>query len=183
MDSNNFPQNVGVGEREGRVACPLVRRRHYGLSHGVGRSGDIAAVQPKVTEFHIFRTPDKVLVHGKVASILLLEAHFASGGASLFSEQAAGSSLLAKLTNLLVMDALRVAGMADLSTASLLPLATGMALTSVLLSLKRLRPSTAKYVVWPRSSLCKDLDMNKSNKHSCQPTLKTVHLCLSLAIG
>ena len=47
MDSNNFLDNVGVGEREGRLACPLVARRHYGLAHGIGRSGDVAAEQPK----------------------------------------------------------------------------------------------------------------------------------------
>ncbi|KAJ8599617.1 hypothetical protein CTAYLR_004690 [Chrysophaeum taylorii] len=47
MDSNNFSANVGVGEREARVVSPLVRRLHCGLAHGVGRSGDIAAVQPK----------------------------------------------------------------------------------------------------------------------------------------
>lgn len=39
MDSNNFPGHVGVGEREARVASPLVARRHYRLAHGVGRSG------------------------------------------------------------------------------------------------------------------------------------------------
>jgi O-phospho-L-seryl-tRNASec:L-selenocysteinyl-tRNA synthase len=49
MDSNNFLGNVGVGEREARVACPLVARRHYRLAHGIGRSGDIAAEQPKVS--------------------------------------------------------------------------------------------------------------------------------------
>lgn len=48
MDSNNFLGNVGVGEREARSACPLVARRHYRLAHGIGRSGDIAAEQPKV---------------------------------------------------------------------------------------------------------------------------------------
>uniref|UniRef100_A0A914XEL7 O-phosphoseryl-tRNA(Sec) selenium transferase n=2 Tax=Plectus sambesii TaxID=2011161 RepID=A0A914XEL7_9BILA len=47
MDSNNFPAQVGAGEREGRVLCPLVQRRHYRLSHGVGRSGDVYEVQPK----------------------------------------------------------------------------------------------------------------------------------------
>ena len=51
MDSNNFADNVGVGEREARVACPLVARRNYRMAHGVGRSGDIAAVQPKVHAF------------------------------------------------------------------------------------------------------------------------------------
>ncbi|RMX55716.1 hypothetical protein pdam_00016046 [Pocillopora damicornis] len=47
MDSNNFPGNAGAGEREGRVISSLVSRRHFRLSHGIGRSGDIAAVQPK----------------------------------------------------------------------------------------------------------------------------------------
>jgi O-phospho-L-seryl-tRNASec:L-selenocysteinyl-tRNA synthase len=47
MDSNNFPGNVGAGEREARLASGLVARRHFRMAHGVGRSGDIAAVQPK----------------------------------------------------------------------------------------------------------------------------------------
>ncbi|PSC71504.1 O-phosphoseryl-tRNA selenium transferase [Micractinium conductrix] len=47
MDSNNFVDNVGVGEREARVASELVARRHYRLAHGIGRSGDVAAEQPK----------------------------------------------------------------------------------------------------------------------------------------
>ena len=49
MDSNNFVDVVGVGEREGRVASNLVAQRHYRLSHGIGRSGDLAAEQPKVS--------------------------------------------------------------------------------------------------------------------------------------
>lgn len=48
MDSNNFLDNIGVGEREARVACGLVAKRHYRLAHGMGRSGDVAAEQPKV---------------------------------------------------------------------------------------------------------------------------------------
>lgn len=48
MDSNNFLDNVGVGEREARVASGLVARRHYHLAHGIGRSGDVTAEQPKV---------------------------------------------------------------------------------------------------------------------------------------
>ncbi|CAM9343307.1 unnamed protein product, partial [Phaeothamnion confervicola] len=47
MDSNNSIENVGVGEREGRVYSQLVARRCYRLAHGVGRSGDIAEAQPK----------------------------------------------------------------------------------------------------------------------------------------
>lgn len=47
MDSNNFPGNCGVGEREGRILSDMVARRHFRLAHGIGRSGDIAAIQPK----------------------------------------------------------------------------------------------------------------------------------------
>ena len=47
MDSNNFLNNAGAGEREGRVFSRLVANRHFGLAHGVGRSGDVAATQPK----------------------------------------------------------------------------------------------------------------------------------------
>ncbi|KAJ8017434.1 O-phosphoseryl-tRNA(Sec) selenium transferase [Holothuria leucospilota] len=47
MDSNNFCGNCGAGEREGRVVSDLVARRHYRLAHGIGRSGDITAIQPK----------------------------------------------------------------------------------------------------------------------------------------
>mmetsp|Transcript_10888 Transcript_10888/g.16590 ORF Transcript_10888/g.16590 Transcript_10888/m.16590 type:complete len:532 (+) Transcript_10888:34-1629(+) len=47
MDSNNFTGNVGLGEREGRVYSSLVARRHFSLAHGIGRSGNIAEVQPK----------------------------------------------------------------------------------------------------------------------------------------
>lgn len=44
---NNNTKWCGVGEREGRVFSSLVAQRHFGLSHGVGRSGDIAEPQPK----------------------------------------------------------------------------------------------------------------------------------------
>ena len=33
--------------RQARVICPLVSDRHFGLGHGIGRSGDIAEEQPK----------------------------------------------------------------------------------------------------------------------------------------
>ncbi|KAH8052160.1 transferase [Aureococcus anophagefferens] len=111
MDSNNFGNNVGVGEREARVISPLVRRRHFGLAHGVGRSGDIAAVQPK----------------------------------------AAGSSLLAKLSNHLALDALREAGNTEFTAALVLPCATGLSLALCLLSVRN-RPGNAakKKVLWCR---------------------------------
>ena len=71
MDSNNFVDNVGVGEREARVYCSIVRDKYFSMAHGVGRSGDLTAEQPK----------------------------------------AAGSSLLGKLTNLMALNALKLAGL------------------------------------------------------------------------
>ena len=47
MDSNNFEHNIGFGEREGRIYSSIIRRRYFGLAHGIGRSGDITEVQPK----------------------------------------------------------------------------------------------------------------------------------------
>ncbi|XP_060102200.1 O-phosphoseryl-tRNA(Sec) selenium transferase [Heteronotia binoei] len=109
MDSNNFLGNCGVGEREGRVASGLVARRHFRLIHGIGRSGDISAVQPK----------------------------------------AAGSSLLNKLTNSIVLDIIRLAGVRTVSSCFVVPMATGMSLTLCFLTLRHKRPK-AKYIIWPR---------------------------------
>ena len=47
MDSNNYEGNCGVGEREARVYSKLVRDKNWGLGHGIGRSGDVNALQPK----------------------------------------------------------------------------------------------------------------------------------------
>lgn len=109
MDSNNFLSNCGVGEREGRVASSLVARRHYRLIHGIGRSGDVAAIQPK----------------------------------------AAGSSLLNKLTNSMVLDILRLSGVRSASSCFVVPMATGMSLTLCFLTLRHRRPK-ARFIIWPR---------------------------------
>lgn len=36
-----------MGEREARIYSNLVRERHFGFGHGIGRSGDVASLQPK----------------------------------------------------------------------------------------------------------------------------------------
>lgn len=109
LDSNNFQANAGVGEREARVFSSLVSARHYHLGHGVGRSGDVSAVQPK----------------------------------------AAGSSLMYQITNLLALDALHIAGSKNTQAALVLPVATGMAMSLALGSLRNSRPN-GKFVLWPR---------------------------------
>ncbi len=62
--------------------------------------------------------------------------------------------MLAKLASLLAADALRLAGLADLGPVTVLPLATGMALTLTLLALRPIRPKhvrapLARHQSWP----------------------------------
>jgi O-phospho-L-seryl-tRNASec:L-selenocysteinyl-tRNA synthase len=46
--TNNYPHRwTGAGEREGRIYSSLVSSRHFGLGHGIGRSGDVMEAQPK----------------------------------------------------------------------------------------------------------------------------------------
>uniref|UniRef100_A0A6E8W693 O-phosphoseryl-tRNA(Sec) selenium transferase n=1 Tax=Anopheles coluzzii TaxID=1518534 RepID=A0A6E8W693_ANOCL len=109
LDSNNFPTRCGMGEREGRIVCDLVRRRHYNFSHGIGRSGNLTDAQPK----------------------------------------AAGSTIMANLTNSLVRDWIRTIGIPSCGHAIVVPLATGM---TVMLTLRAIHASrsAARYVLWSR---------------------------------
>jgi O-phospho-L-seryl-tRNASec:L-selenocysteinyl-tRNA synthase len=47
MDTDKDPKGVRIGEREARVASPFVSKLAHGFCQGVGRSGNIAAAQPK----------------------------------------------------------------------------------------------------------------------------------------
>ncbi|MHA1943950.1 MAG: O-phosphoseryl-tRNA(Sec) selenium transferase [Candidatus Thorarchaeota archaeon] len=47
LDTDKDPEAARVGEREARVASPFIARLSTGFNHGVGRSGKLAAPQPK----------------------------------------------------------------------------------------------------------------------------------------
>ena len=47
MDTDKDPDSARIGEREARVSSPLVSKLSHGFNHGIGRSGHIAAPQPK----------------------------------------------------------------------------------------------------------------------------------------
>ena len=47
LDTDKDPEAARVGEREARVVSPLIGRLSAGFNHGVGRSGQLAAPQPK----------------------------------------------------------------------------------------------------------------------------------------
>lgn len=63
--------------------------------------------------------------------------------------KAVGSTIVAQLTNALVLDVMRLQGIKSVKCCFIVPMATGMTLTLCLLSLKKRRPS-AKYVLWSR---------------------------------
>lgn len=70
MDTNNFPGKIGVGERESRIYSSIVEKRNFSMGHGIGRSGDIAAIQPKaagsslVLKLAKFLTKDALKIMG-----------------------------------------------------------------------------------------------------------------------
>ncbi|KAG7393547.1 hypothetical protein PHYPSEUDO_007384 [Phytophthora pseudosyringae] len=95
MDSNNFRGCAGAGEREARVFSPLVARRHFHLAHGVGRSGDVAAVQPKAAGSSLM-----VQVANALAKDVLRLAGMRAVQAALVLPVATGMSLMLVLLQL-----------------------------------------------------------------------------------
>lgn len=91
------------------MTLDLVWKRHYRLTHGIGRSGDLSAAQPK----------------------------------------AVGSTILANITESMVLDCLHFQGLRCCQRAAVIPVATGMSLTLCFLALRKKRPS-AKYIIWSR---------------------------------
>lgn len=86
MDSNNYPGNTGVGEREGRIFSSLVRERNFCLGHGIGRSGDVNALQPKaagsslvvkLTKHMFLNAMNKIMGYPSIKDALILP--FATG--------------------------------------------------------------------------------------------------------
>lgn len=47
MDTDKDPESARIGEREARVASPLISELAHGFCHGVGRSGNVMAPQTK----------------------------------------------------------------------------------------------------------------------------------------
>lgn len=86
MDSNNYSGNCGVGEREARIFSSLVREKNFQLGHGIGRSGDVQALQPKavgsslvvkLTKNMTLNVMNKILGYTSIKDALVLP--FATG--------------------------------------------------------------------------------------------------------
>ncbi|VDD77619.1 unnamed protein product [Mesocestoides corti] len=177
MDSNNWSNSTGVGEREGRILLDIVRRRHFGLAHGIGRSGDITAIQPKApgsslinqlvnsllldwlrrsgessfwrgTSFSYHsNTTTFAMPTGKVSLVFLLLVYQTN---MPFPVKFPAALLIAVILEYALLPFCGTVGAPSTASCLLVPMATGMTLTFCLLTLKRRRGPQAKYVVWPR---------------------------------
>ena len=124
LDSNNHSKGCGVGEREGRVYSNLVQRRHFAMSHGIGRSGDIGEPQPKAAGSSVMY---------KLTKHLVLDA--IRRGSGIFPEVSGSSGKRNGASH----------------DGILLPLCTGMSITMTLQALKsRVKCDHKNIVLWSR---------------------------------
>ena len=123
LDTNNFSKGCGVGEREGRVFSSLVQRRHYHMSHGIGRSGDIVEPQPKAAGSSVIY---------KLTTNLALDVIRRGSG---LAADVSGSNG-------------KMPGPAR--DGILLPLCTGMSMTLTLQALKSVTNTKANVILWSR---------------------------------
>ncbi len=56
MDSSNDARSIRIGEREARLSTELLEQTSFGFNHGVGRSGNISASQPKAVGASILQS-------------------------------------------------------------------------------------------------------------------------------
>jgi O-phospho-L-seryl-tRNASec:L-selenocysteinyl-tRNA synthase len=158
-DSNNFLAGgsrgggssssggtAGVGEREGRCYSSIVRDRHFGLSHGIGRSGDIGATQPKAIGNSIIAKMTKCLVRDALRIVGV--TNLLDGGVGGGNSGGSGSSSNAK----------KKKG-DDSDYLCLLPCATGMSLSLTLMAAAReffdeknvdTEVSSKSFIIWSR---------------------------------
>ncbi|MFX0103684.1 MAG: O-phosphoseryl-tRNA(Sec) selenium transferase [Candidatus Hodarchaeota archaeon] len=88
MDTDKDENAARVGEREGRTASSLVSELCAGFSHGIGRGGDIFAIQPKATGGSILN-----LLSSKIATSLLKSIGMSGIKSSIVLPVATGMSL------------------------------------------------------------------------------------------
>nr|CDS23674.1 o phosphoseryl tRNASec selenium [Echinococcus granulosus] len=127
------------------------------LAHGIGRSGDITAIQPKASGSSLINRLSNALLLDWLRRSGNTMAHFVYR----FLESVLFILLYVNVVGAAIMMAhaqmwfhshlIRNCGSAPSTEACLLvPMATGMTLTLCLLTLKRRRGPQAKYVIWPR---------------------------------
>lgn len=88
LDSDKDPGSIRIGEREGRVATPLLLDQIGGFCHGVGRSGELTAPQPKAAGASLMQN-----LSNKVSFSLLKSLGLSNIKSSLVIPMGTGMSL------------------------------------------------------------------------------------------
>ena len=120
---------VGCGEREGRVYANLVFQRHYGFSHGIGRSGDVTEPQPKAVGSSIIAELTKCLVLDAMKSCCHLNGKAKHKGRGKTKENINSNINNNNNNNSTIKHG-------PVTNGIVLPLCTGMSMSLVLSSLK-----------------------------------------------
>lgn len=106
------------------------------LIHGIGRSGDIAAVQPKAAGSSLLN---------KITNSVVLDVLRFSGECHMITWR----NLLSCINEFIGWSCFLHTGVRSVSSCFVVPMATGMSLTLCFLTLRHRRPS-ARYILWPR---------------------------------
>ncbi|WP_371806132.1 O-phosphoseryl-tRNA(Sec) selenium transferase [Candidatus Lokiarchaeum ossiferum] len=88
LDSDKDPQSIRIGEREGRISTQLLSNQIGGFCHGVGRSGELAAPQPKAAGASLMQN-----LSNKVSFSLLKSLGLSNIKSSLVVPMGTGMSL------------------------------------------------------------------------------------------
>lgn len=113
-------------------AVEIVARRHFGMAHGIGRSGDLAEAQPKAAGSTLLSS----LANALVLDLLKIHGKYETG------KKENGMKFFLMIRICIAVSNRTV-------DACILPMATGMSITLCLQTFKNTRPE-ASFVIWSR---------------------------------
>jgi len=69
LDSDKDPGSIRIGEREGRISCDILNEVSGGFCHGIGRSGELTAAQPKAAGASLMQNLTNKIVLSLIKSL------------------------------------------------------------------------------------------------------------------
>ncbi len=69
LDSDKDPGSIRIGEREGRISSDILNEISGGFCHGIGRSGELTAAQPKAAGASLMQNLTNKLVLSLIKSL------------------------------------------------------------------------------------------------------------------
>ncbi|QEE14339.1 O-phosphoseryl-tRNA(Sec) selenium transferase [Promethearchaeum syntrophicum] len=69
LDSDKDPRSIRIGEREGRISSVILNEISGGFCHGIGRSGELTAAQPKAAGASLMQNLTNIIVLSLIKSL------------------------------------------------------------------------------------------------------------------